>query len=158
MRFYFNKRGLSGVSISTGRNNGGCGSLLVLVFILYLIGHFSSPSDEDIRNESVSYKISTAKPTNIISEICDQYSTDDSAQIFFEKNLEKHWYKAQVKVNSLSNQRLSAVDTNNPNLNYEIKMAESKPLKIGSVIPVEFVPTGFNKHSCTINGTIGKYK
>ncbi|EAY6135285.1 hypothetical protein AXQ97_003544 [Salmonella enterica subsp. enterica] len=158
MRFYFNKKGLSGISVSSGRNNGGCGTLIGIVFMLYLIGHFSSPSDEDIKNESSSYKTAIVKSANIISEICDQFSTDDSAQIFFNKSLEKHWYKVKVKVNSLSNQNLSAVDINNPNLNYEIKMTESKPLKIGSVIPVEFVPTGFNKHSCTINGTIGKYK
>lgn len=158
MRFYFNKKGISGVSVSTGRNNGGCGTLLCFFFILYLVGHFSTPSDEDIQNESVSYKVSTAKPSSIVSEICDQYSTDDSAQIFFDKNLEKHWYKARVKINSLSNQRLSAADINNPNLSYEVKMNESKSLKIGSVVAIEFVPTGFTKYSCKINGTIGKYK
>ncbi|CAD5704810.1 TPA: hypothetical protein ACWKRV_005585 [Escherichia coli] len=158
MRFYFNKKGLSGISVSSGRSSGGCGTLIGVVFILYLIGHFSSPSDEDIKNESSSYKTAVVKSDKIISEICDQFSTDDSAKIFFNSNLNKHWYKTKVKVNSLSDQRLSAIDFKNPELKYEIRMSDSRPLKVGDIISVEFVPTEFSKYSCEISGTIGKYK
>lgn len=158
MRFYVGRRGLSGVSFSVSeRNSGGCFTLILIVIVAASILSPSSPSEEEIKKEASTYNTTAVTSSRIKTEICHEDSTDDSTKLFFNENLGKKWYKAKVIVKSLSSNSLQANDFYTPGLNYAVKMTESKALKVGDIINVKFVPTGYSKYSCELNGSVGKY-